>query len=39
MPLDLKLNYDPTDLNGRVRPAITQTLGIRFPLARIVPIQ
>lgn len=39
MPLDLKLNYDPTDLNGRLRPAITQTLGIRFPLDRISPVQ
>lgn len=39
MPLDLKLNYDPTDVNGHVRPAITQTLGIRFPLDRIIPVQ
>lgn len=39
MPLDLKLNYDPTNLTGQVRPVLTQTLGIRFPLDRITPVQ
>lgn len=38
MPLDLKLNYDPTDLTGKVRPVLTQTLGIRFPLDRVTPL-
>lgn len=39
MPLDLRLHYDPTDVNGKVRPAITETLGIHFPFDRITPIQ
>jgi putative isomerase len=31
MPLDFKLHYDPTNLNGNVRPVLTETLGIQFP--------
>lgn len=31
MPLELKFHYDPTDLHGKVRPLITQELGVDFP--------
>jgi len=30
MPLEYKLHYDPTDLTGKVRPIVTEELGIRF---------
>ena len=30
MPLELKLGYDPTDMTGKVRPIITEELGIKF---------
>lgn len=33
MPLEYKLHYDPTDLNGAIRPLITEKLGMRFPIA------
>ncbi len=39
MPFDYRLNYDPTDLNGKIRPILTEQLGIRFPLDRIIPAQ
>jgi hypothetical protein len=31
MPLEYQLQYDPTKLEGKVRPIITEKLGIRFP--------
>jgi len=31
MPLEYRLHYDPTDLDGKIRPIVTQSLGIRFP--------
>jgi hypothetical protein len=31
MPLEYKLHYDPTDLDGKIRPIVTQKLGVRFP--------
>ncbi len=31
MPLEYKLRYDPTDLNGKIRPIVTEMLGIHFP--------
>jgi Mannosylglycerate hydrolase MGH1-like glycoside hydrolase domain len=31
MPLEYKLRYDPTDLSGKIRPIVTETLGMRFP--------
>jgi hypothetical protein len=31
MPLEYKLRYDPTDLTGKIRPIITEELGLRFP--------
>jgi neutral trehalase len=30
MPLEYKLHYDPTDLTGKVRPIVSEELGIRF---------
>jgi glycogen debranching enzyme len=30
MPLEYKLHYDPTDLAGKVRPIVSEELGIRF---------
>jgi hypothetical protein len=30
MPLEYKLQYDPTDLTGKVRPIVSEELGIRF---------
>ena len=30
MPLEYKLHYDPTNLTGKVRPIVTEELGIRF---------
>jgi hypothetical protein len=30
MPLEQKLHYDPTNLAGKVRPILTEKLGIRF---------
>jgi hypothetical protein len=31
MPLEYKLNYDPTDLNGAIKPIIPQEFGVRLP--------
>jgi hypothetical protein len=31
MPLEYGLHYDPTDLAAKVRPVLTESLGIRFP--------
>jgi putative isomerase len=31
MPLEYKFHYDPTDLHGKVRPLVTQELGVAFP--------
>lgn len=31
MPLEYRLHYDPTNLAGKVRPILTESLGIRFP--------
>ncbi len=31
MPLEYKLHYDPTDLTGKIKPIVTETLGIHFP--------
>jgi len=31
MPLEYRLQYDPTDMAGQVRPILTESLGIRFP--------
>lgn len=33
MPLEYELHYDPTDLNGRVRPIVTERLGLVFGAA------
>jgi putative isomerase len=33
MPLEYSLHYDPTDLNGRIRPVITEKLGLVFGAA------
>ncbi|MGB8031805.1 MAG: trehalase family glycosidase [Terracidiphilus sp.] len=30
MPLEYELHYDPTNLTGKVRPIVTEELGIRF---------
>jgi hypothetical protein len=30
MPLEYELRYDPTDLDGTVRPIVTEKLGIRL---------
>ncbi len=30
MPIEYKLRYDPTDLAGKVRPIVTEQLGIKF---------
>jgi len=30
MPLEYRLQYDPTDMAGQVRPILTESLGIRF---------
>jgi putative isomerase len=30
MPLEYQLRYDPTDLQGKVRPLITEKLGVHF---------
>ena len=32
MPLELQLKYDPTDLNVKVQPVVTQHLGQQFPV-------
>jgi putative isomerase len=37
MPLDAQFRYDPMDLEGTVRPMITEKLGIRFPDTAIKP--
>jgi len=31
MPLEWELGYDPMDLNGPVKPIVTENLGIEFP--------
>ena len=31
MPLEFELGYDPTDLEGKVNPVMTQHLGVSFP--------
>lgn len=35
MPLEYRLRYDPTDLTGKIKPIVTDTLGIHFPPAGI----
>jgi len=31
MPLDVQYQYDPMDLEGKIRPIVTEKLGIQFP--------
>lgn len=31
MPLEYEFHYDPTDLHGRIRPLVTEKLGVAFP--------
>jgi hypothetical protein len=31
MPLEYQLNYDPSRLDGKITPIVTEKLGIRFP--------